>query len=170
MFAMTAPLWHVVVRTIAVYAGVLVILRVAGKRELGQMTVFDLVLILLISNAVQNAMVGPDTSLQGGLVAAGVLVVCNLGVAMLRLRGGVWGRLIEGVPTVLISDGHFVEPALRRERLDADDVERILRQHGVESVRDCHMAVLETDGSITIIPTGAESVRTAKHVRQIKRR
>jgi uncharacterized membrane protein YcaP (DUF421 family) len=170
MFAMGTPVWQVVVRTVIVYGGVLVVLRVAGKRELGQMTVFDLVLILLIANSVQNAMTGPDTSLQGGLVAAGVLVVCNVGVAILRLRGGVWGRLIEGVPTVLVSDGHFVEPALRRERLDTDDVERILREHGVASVAQCHIAILETDGSISIVPMGAETVRTAKHVRQIKRR
>src|SRR5262245_42056927 len=102
MFFSHTPLWHVVVRTVIVYGGMLVIFRAAGQRELGQMTVFDLVLILLIANAVQNAMVGTDSSVQGGLVAAAILVVCNLGVAMLRLRGGVWGRLIEGTPTVLI--------------------------------------------------------------------
>jgi uncharacterized membrane protein YcaP (DUF421 family) len=170
MFEMATPLWQVVVRTVVVYVGVLVVLRLAGKRELGQMTVFDLVLILLIANAVQNAMVGPDSSLQGGLVAAVVLVVCNLGVAVVRLRGGVWGRLIEGVPTVLIMDGRFVEPHMRRERLDTEDVERILREHGVTSVSDVKMAVLETDGSISIVPEGAQVVRTAKHVRQIKRK
>ena len=87
MFEMATPLWQVVIRTVVVYAGVLLVLRVAGKRELGQMTVFDLVLILLIANAVQNAMVGADSSVQGGLVAAAVLVVCNLGVAVVRLRG-----------------------------------------------------------------------------------
>lgn len=170
MFAMGAPLWQVVVRTVLVYAGVLVILRLAGKRELGQLTVFDLVLILLIANAVQNAMVGPDTSLQGGLVAAAVLVVCNTVVAVVRLRGGVWGRLIEGAPTVLIADGHLVSPGLRRERLDVDDLERILREHGVASVSDVRMAILETDGSISIVPSGSPVVRTRKHVRQIRRR
>jgi uncharacterized membrane protein YcaP (DUF421 family) len=170
MFVMGSPLWQIVVRTVLVYAGVLVILRLAGKRELGQLTVFDLVVILLIANAVQNAMVGPDTSLQGGLLAAGVLVACNFVVALVRLRGGVWGRLIEGVPTVLIADGHYVEPHLRRERLDEEDLERILREHGVTSVADVKMAVLETDGSISIVGKGADVVRTRKHVRQIKRK
>jgi uncharacterized membrane protein YcaP (DUF421 family) len=170
MFTMGTPLWEVVVRTVVVYIGVLLVLRMAGKRELGQMTVFDLVLILLIANAVQNAMVGPDSSLQGGLVAAAVLVVCNLGVAIVRLRGGVWGRLIEGVPTVLIQDGHFVSPHMRRERLDEDDVERILREHGIASLSDVKLAVLETDGAITIVPEGSQVVRTRKHVRQMRRK
>jgi uncharacterized membrane protein YcaP (DUF421 family) len=170
MFTMGTPLWEVVVRTVVVYIGVLLVLRMAGKRELGQMTVFDLVLILLIANAVQNAMVGPDSSLQGGLVAAAVLVVCNLGVAVVRLRGGVWGRLIEGVPTVLIQDGHFVSPHMRRERLDEEDVERILREHGIASLSDVKLAVLETDGAITIVPEGSQIVRTRKHVRQVRRK
>ncbi len=170
MFDLGAPLWQIVVRAALVYAVVLVGLRMAGKRELGQMTVFDLVVILLISNAVQNAMVGPDTSVQGGLVAAGVLIFCNWLVAQLRIRGGVWGRLIEGTPTVLIEDGHFVEPHLRRERLDTDDLEMVMREHGVASVSDVQLAVLETDGAISIVPRGSKVVRTRKHVRQIKRR
>lgn len=170
MFHIAVPAWQIVARTVVVYGAVLVGLRLAGKRELGQMTVFDLVVVLLIANAVQNAMVGPDTSLIGGVIAAAILLMCNWLVAALRLRGGVWGRLIEGTPTVLISDGHLVEPHLRRERVDADDIEMVLREHGVPSIADVKLAVLETDGSISIVPMSAKVMRTRKHVRQIKRR
>jgi uncharacterized membrane protein YcaP (DUF421 family) len=170
MFHLGTPLWQITVRSVLVYAGVLLVLRLAGKRELGQMTVFDLVLILLIANAAQNAMVGPDASLQGGLLAAGVLVTCDVIVAVLRLRGGLWNRLIEGTPTVVIKDGHVVEPHLRRERLEVEDIERIVREHGVKSVSDVQLAVLETDGSISIVPSSAKIVRTRRHIRQLRRR
>jgi uncharacterized membrane protein YcaP (DUF421 family) len=153
-----------------VYVGVLLVLRIAGKRELGQMTVFDLVVILLIANAVQNAMVGPDTSLQGGLLAAGVLVAGNLVVSTLPRRGGIWARLIEGSPTVLIQEGQFIDPHLRRERVERDEIEMVMREHGVDSVSDVKLAVLETDGSISIVPKSATVVRTRKHVRQMRRK
>src|SRR3989442_12146205 len=108
MLGFETPPWTIILRSLVVYLAILVGLRLMGKREIGQMTVFDLVVILLIANAVQNAMVGPDTSLQGGLIAAAVLLVVNRLVAMVRLRGGRFGRLIEGTPTVLGQDGQFV--------------------------------------------------------------
>lgn len=170
MFHLGTPLWQIVVRSVLVYAGVLIVLRVSGKRELGQVTIFDLVLILLIANAVQNAMVGPDSSLEGGLLAAAVLVVCNLGVALLRARGGPWDRLIEGTPTVLVSQGEFVERNLKREHVDREDVMRIVREHGVDEVADVKLAVLETDGSISIVAGRSKVVRSRRRVRQIRRR
>src|SRR5688572_6421533 len=118
MFEMGTAAWAIAARSALVYLAVFVGLRVAGKRELGQMTVFDLVVILLIANAVQNAMVGPDFSVQGGILAAFVLIAINRVVALLRLRGGAWGRLIEGTPTVLVEEGELVESGLRREGLE----------------------------------------------------
>src|ERR671918_1809594 len=88
MFDMGTPAWNIAVRSALVFVALFVGLRLMGKRELGQMTVFDLVVILLVANAVQNAMVGPDTSLWGGLIAAGVLLVLNRAVAALRLHAG----------------------------------------------------------------------------------
>ena len=111
MFTLQAPGWQIVVRTVVVYLAVYVGLRFMGKRELGQMTVFDLVVILLIANAVQNAMVGPDVSVAGGVLAAFVLLAVNRGMSTLRLRGEFWGRLLEGTPTVLIEDGEFCRAA-----------------------------------------------------------
>ena len=142
MFNLQIPGWQIVVRTVVVYLAVSVGLRFMGKRELGQMTVFDLVVILLIANAVQNAMVGPDVSVAGGVLAAFVLLVVNRGIAALRLRGEFWGRLFEGTPTVLIEDGDFVVLHLRKEGVERSELEMAMREHGVESVKEVKLAVL----------------------------
>lgn len=169
MFTPTAPLWQVAVRTLAVYVALLVGLRLMGKREMGQMTVFDLVVLLVLSNAVQNAMVGPDTSLTGGLVAAAILLAANRAVALLRLRNPLLRRVIEGSPTVLVAHGEFLPEALRREGLDREEVETALREHGVASVRQVRLAVLEPDGSISVVPEEADVIHLRKHRRFLKR-
>lgn len=168
MFAMSTGLLEIAARTGLVYCGVLLGLRIAGKREIGQMTVFDLVVILLIANAVQNAMTGPDFSVQGGLAAAAVLLILNRAVVSLRLHNESWGRVLEGMPTVLVQNGQFLEPHLRKEGLERAQIEMAMREHGIDGVKDVKLAVLETDGSISIVPTGANVVRTRKHVRQIR--
>jgi uncharacterized membrane protein YcaP (DUF421 family) len=132
VFEMSTPAWSIAARTALVFLAVFVGLRLMGEREIGQMTVFDLVLILLIANAVQKAMVGPDLSVQGGILASFVL-------------------LLVGTPTVLVEDGRFVQPHLRRERLGRDEVDMVIREHGLESVAAVKLAVLETDGSISIV-------------------
>lgn len=162
MFSLGIPAWDIVLRTTAIYLAILIGLRLAGKRELGQMTVFDLVVLLLIANAVQNAMVGPDTSLFGGLVAAVVLLVLNAVVARLRLRWPVLRRLVEGSPTLLVLRGEVIGDHVRREGLDQDTLEAALREHGVADLRDVEMAVLEIDGSISVVPVGG----TTKHVKR----
>jgi uncharacterized membrane protein YcaP (DUF421 family) len=169
MFQLGTPLWQIAVRSGLVYIALFVALRLMGKRELGQMTIFDLVVILLVGNAVQNAMVGKDFSLQGGILAAVVLLGANRAVALLRGRGGVWGRLIEGTPSVLVEDGEFIDPQLRKEGLDRREIEMVVREHGLESVATVKLAVLETDGSISIVPMSSPTMRTAKHVRQMMR-
>ena len=168
MTDMAIPALQIVARALLVYVGVLVGLRLMGKRELGQMTVFDLVVILLIANAVQNAMVGADVSIQGGLLAAGVLLVANRVVAALRIHSGLWGRLIEGTPTVLVHEGEFLEAGLRKEGLERQQVEMAMREHGIDSLEQVRLAILETDGSISVVPEQARVVRTRKHVRQIR--
>jgi uncharacterized membrane protein YcaP (DUF421 family) len=155
-------------RAAIVYVAILVGLRLMGKRELGQMTVFDLVVVLLLANAVQNAMVGADTSVQGGLVAAFVLLALNRLVAAARLHSGVWGRLVEGSPTVLVQEGHVLDAAVRKEGLERAQIEMAMREHGVADFSDVRLAVMETDGSISIVPRGSTVIRTRKHVRQIR--
>lgn len=169
MLSLAIPAWHIVVRTAVIYLAVYAGLRLVGKRELGQMTVFDLVVILLIANAVQNAMVGPDVSLTGGVLAAAVLLLSNRVISGLRLRGEFWGRLLEGAPTMLIHDGKFITANLRREGLDRGEVEMAMREHGIASVNDVKLAVLEVDGSISIVPEDSPVVRTRKHIRQLRR-
>ncbi len=165
MFTLDVSGWIIVARTVIVYVAVLLGLRLAGKRELGQMTPFDLVLVLLVANAVQNAMVGPDTSVTGGLIAAGVLVFGNYGLAQARERLPWLRRAVEGTPTLLINDGKLVLEHLREEGLDEDDILMAIREHGVADVAGVRMAVLETDGSISIVPGSAEAIRTRKHRR-----
>lgn len=170
MFEMGTEAWNIVLRSLLVYAAVFVGLRLMGKRELGQMTVFDLVVILLIANAVQNSMVGPDFSVQGGILAAAVLLFANRGIAAVRGLGGAWGRLIEGTPTVLVEDGEFVPPHLRKEGLERDEVEMVIREHGLGSVTDVKLAVLETDGAISIVPMTSKVMRSRRRIRQLRRR
>jgi uncharacterized membrane protein YcaP (DUF421 family) len=156
MFSMAVPVWDIALRTTFVYVIVLVGLRLAGKREIGQLTVFDLVVLLLLANAVQNAMVGPDTSLVGGLVAALVLLVLNSLVAQLRLRSPRLRRLVEGSPTLLVLHGEAITPHLRREGIDEETLEAALREHGIADISEVEMAVLENDGSISIVPVNSD--------------
>jgi uncharacterized membrane protein YcaP (DUF421 family) len=157
----------IILRSFLVYLGLLFGLRVMGKRELGQMTVFDLVVLLLVANAVQNAMVGADASLQGGLLAAAVLLISNWAVSALGYRWTLWGRLLEGSPTVLVQNGDFLDPSLRKERLERRQVEMAMREHGIDSVENVKLAVLETDGSISVVPNESRTLRTRRDVRNI---
>jgi uncharacterized membrane protein YcaP (DUF421 family) len=162
------PLAEIVLRTLAVYAVVLVGLRLLGKRQLGQMTTADLVMILLIANAVQNAMVGPDTSLVGGLVAAVVLLVVNFVVTRVAAGSPFAERLVSGSPTLLVKDGAFVEAGLRHEGLARDEVEMAIREHGIADVTGVRIAYLEPDGTVSVIPIDAHVLRGRRKVRRVR--
>jgi uncharacterized membrane protein YcaP (DUF421 family) len=168
VYWLQVPPWEIPIRTAVIYGALLVMLRLAGKREIGQLTVFDLVLLLLISNAVQNAMVGSDNSILGGLSAAAVLIVLNMAVARLRLRSVRLRRLVEGSPTVLVLHGAVQDANMRREGMDEDVLEAAMREHGFGSLNDVDMAVLETDGSISFVPVGQETRRTKRLRKLIK--
>ncbi len=165
MFTLDASAWQIVLRAGAVYLALLAGLRITGKREIGQMTIFDLVVLLLLANAVQNAMVGDDTTLAGGLIAAATLLALNTGVSRLSLRWPHLRRLIEGSPTVLVLHGQVIAAHLRREGVDEDELGAALREHGVASLEEVEMAVLEIDGSISVVPTGQPMTRV-KHPRK----
>jgi uncharacterized membrane protein YcaP (DUF421 family) len=165
LVATPATLLGIVIRTVVVYLALAVGLRVAGKRELGQMTSFDLVLVLVISNAVQNAMVGPDTSLIGGLAAAGVLLGLNAAVDRVRLRWPQLNRQLVGQPTLLVVRGEFLDANLRREGLERDEVVMAMREHGFSDLANVEMAMLEVDGTISIVPAESGSQRTKRKLR-----
>ena len=149
------PGWHVLLgitlRTMAIYAVVLLGVRLSGKREVGQMTPFDLTLLLLISNSVQNAMTGPDTSVLGGVFAAATLLVMNYLVADLAGASRRFRRIVEGEPSLLIHDGKVMNEHMSKERVSTDELQRALREHGISSTNDVALAVLEVDGSISCL-------------------
>ncbi len=171
---MTAPLsvlLDVAIRTSVVYLALLVGLRLTGKRQLGQMSAFDFVLLLIIANAVQNAMVGPDTSLAGGLVAAGVLLFWHQVIDRLRRSNRRVGRLLGGTADLLIYRGRVLRQHLAGENLTTDELRQALREHGVGALQDVHMAVLEPDGAISVIRNDDVALGTKPHhhIRSLRR-
>jgi len=155
----------ILLRTLGVYFALFIGIRLAGKRELGQMGPFDIIVILIISNAVQNAMVGPDTSLTGGLAAAFTLLVVNWAVNRAGLRWIWLGHQVLGTPTLLIRDGAFIEEHLRREGIQKDEVMMALREHGFADASEVGMAALEIDGTISVVPLHDGVLRTRRRLR-----
>ncbi|HVJ05067.1 MAG TPA: YetF domain-containing protein [Candidatus Saccharimonadales bacterium] len=163
--------WQIVARTGAVYLLVLVGVRLTGKREVGQMTPFDLTLLLLLSNSVQNAMTGPDTSLAGGAVAAIVLLTLNYLIAELSGLNRRFRRMVQGSPSLLIHDGSLLIDHLKKERLTVDEVMRALREHGIGSIGEVAVGVLEVDGSLSFLKKDElpEGLRARHRSRFLKR-
>ncbi|MET0548650.1 MAG: YetF domain-containing protein [Xanthomonas sp.] len=151
LFHLSMPWWEFVFRAVVVYVAVLVMVRVSGKRAMGQLTPFDMLLIVLLGNAVQNALLGEDTSLGGGLLLAATLIALNFTVGLVTSRSARVERLIEGEPVVLARDGHVFRQVLRRELVSHADFEAAMRQQGCEGIDDVRLALLETNGHITIL-------------------
>jgi uncharacterized membrane protein YcaP (DUF421 family) len=143
---------QIVVRSAVVYLFLLVVLRLMGKRQIGQLAPFDLVLILVLSNAVQNAMNGGDNSVLGGLTAASTLFVLNSAVAVVTARSKKAEALIEGHPLVLIHNGKLYDEMLKRANMTRHELNAALRQAGCGCVDDVQYAVLENNGAISVVP------------------
>ena len=137
-----------VIRTIAVYLVLAVLIRLAGKRDLAQLNAFDLVVMLLLSNVVQNAIIGPDNTLLGGVIGAIVLVGFNSVVVRLARRNELVARMLEGTPTELARDGRWDEGALRHEGLRKADAEVALRRQNANSVEEIEVVTIEPGGAI----------------------
>jgi len=151
MFPGTHVILEIVLRTVVIYLVVLMGVRLSGKREVGQMTPFDLTLLLLISNSVQNAMTGSDTSLVGGIAAAITLLLLNYLIAELSGTNRRFRKVIEGQPTLLVHDGQLINAHMAKEHVSMDELERSLREHGINNYHDVALAVLEVDGSISCL-------------------
>jgi len=145
------------------YVALLVALRIFGKREVGQFTLYDLVFILLVANALQPAITGPDNSIGGGLVLILALVLTNAGVSRLD-RIPQFRRLLAAQPAVIIQDGKYLTDVMKREGVDQEEAETAMREHGVADVEDVQLGVLEPDGSISIVAPG-NATRTKRKVR-----
>jgi uncharacterized membrane protein YcaP (DUF421 family) len=149
---------------VAIYVALLVALRLFGKREVGQFTLYDLVFILLVANALQPAITGPDTSVVGGLILIVALVGTNYIVGKLnnlpRFR-----RLFTPAPAVIVRDGQCLMDVMRREGVDKEEVEMAMREHGIADMKEVQLGVLEPDGTISIVPTTTVVQRTKHRIR-----
>ncbi len=141
----------IVGRSVAVYLFIIIAIHLFGKKEIAQLSVPDLVFILLISNAVQNAMVGPSTSLDGGLIAAISLFVINFLFKLLMNRSKKARELLEGHAIMLIYDGRILEINMKKTGITEDELKASIREHGVEHIRDVDLAVFEVDGNISVL-------------------
>ena len=151
MFDLAMPPWAFVARACLVYFLLLLMIRVSGKRTMGQFTPFDMLLVVLLGNAVQNALLGKDTSVGGGLLLAAVLISLNWIVGFISARNARVESLIEGSPVLLARDGKIYREVLRRELISRADFDKALREAGCVAIDDIRTAVLETDGHITIV-------------------
>ena len=158
----------IVLRTAVVYVFVLAGFRLLGKRTTGQMTPFDLTLLLLLANAVQNAMVGPDNSLVGGLAAAAVLLLLNATVGRLARKGRAFGKMLRGRARLLVNRGVVVEQNLHDEGISHDELMQALREHGIGTPEDVRLAVLEVDGTISVLRNDDVSGETHKPHRRFR--
>ncbi len=163
-----APFFEIAYRSAIVYVAIVLGMRLTGTRQLGQMTPFDLVLVLLIANAVQNAMVGSDVTVLGGIVAAATLLAMNRATALATDRLPLFRRAIEGAPILLLNDGKLIEEHIQRAGLSNDLVLQSIREHGFADASGVKMAVLEIDGTISIVPAGSATVRTRHRVRAVR--
>src|SRR5258706_2806138 len=156
MWNLSLPWWEFILRAVIVYVFLLIVLRVTGKRQTGQLAPFDLVLLLVLSNAVQNAMNAGDNSLVGGLISATTLVLLNMGVGFLTYRNKRMEALIEGRPEVLIHNGRLFEDVMAKAKLTHHELNSALRQAGCACIQEVHSAILENNGSITVTPRSVQ--------------
>ena len=155
-------------KTTLIYIFLIAGLRLLGKRELGQMNIFDLILIIVLGNAVQNAMMDGDNSLVGGLIAATVLLVINKLFSVLLHRSKRIERVMVGQPILILHDGIPMEDRMKKEGITHDQLMMALREHGLTRLDQVRMCVLEVDGSISCVANEAEATRTRRHFKAIK--
>ena len=151
---------EVVARTAIVYLFLVIVMRISGKREVGQMSILELIVILVISDAVQNSMVGENSTIWGGLVAVLTLLGLDTALKAVTHRSRRVRHVIEGEPRLLVRDGRLLMKALDEEGVEAEEVRAAVRSHGLARIEDVRIAVLEVDGSISVIPRDTESAES----------
>ena len=160
------PYLDITLRSVAVYFFMIIALRIFGKKELSQLNTADVTLILLISNSIQNAMVGANTSLYGGLIAAFSLFVINYLFKKVMLKSKFIKELIQDKPEVLIHNGKIEFKTLARLGITSEELEEAMREHGIEYYKDVKLAMFEIDGNISII-SGNENLKQTHHKRKV---
>lgn len=152
MFNLSVPVCELIVRSIVLYVFLILILRISGKRQIGQLAPFDLVLLLILSNAVQNSMSGGDNSLIGGLIIAATLVLINFLVGFATYKSKKLEALIEGRPQVLIHNVKLYKDTMSSAQITQHELDTALRQTGCGDISEVHSGILETSGTISIVP------------------
>ena len=160
----TVNWWELIIRAVVIYAALLLALRAFGKREVGQFTLYDLVFILLVANALQPAITGPDTTVGGGIILIAALVGMNALVGRLD-RLPRFHNLFSAAPAVIIKDGQYLPEVMKREGVTQEECEMAIREHGYTEVKDIQLAVLEPDGTISIVPSTVTLQRTKHRIR-----
>ena len=160
------PYLDIIIRSISVYLFMIIAIRLFGKKELSQLNTADIILILLISNAVQNAMVGSNSSLQGGLVAALVLFVLNFILKKIMYNSKTITDLVQDKPEILIHNGIIDFKALAKLEITSQELEEAIREHGVETYKEVKLAMMEIDGNISVI-SGDKALIQTHHKRKI---
>ncbi len=158
--------WAIIVSSFVVYVFIIVGLRLFGKKELAQLSVPDLVFVLLISNAVQNAMVGSNTSLSGGLVAASTLFIANYILKYFFYKFSSVQKWIQGNPVLLVYKGHIKDQNLRKSQITTNELMEAVREHGVADIKDVDLAMLEADGNISVSSDNFKTQTTQKGFRR----
>lgn len=160
------PYLDIIIRSISVYLFMIIVLRIFGKKELSQLNTSDVILILLISNSVQNAMVGSNTSLLGGLVAAFALFIINIIFKKTMLHSNFIKEILQDKPELIIHNGKIEFKTLAKLGISSDELQEAIREHGVEHYSDVKLAMFEIDGSISII-SGDKNLKQTHHKRKI---
>ena len=158
--------FDIIFRSVSVYLFMVIALRVFGKKELSQLNTADIILILLISNSVQNAMVGSNSSLQGGLVAALVLFILNFILKKIMYNSKTFTDLVQDKPEILIHNGIIDFKALAKLEITSKELEEAIREHGVETYKEVKLAMMEIDGNISVI-SGDKTLKQTHHKRKI---
>ena len=152
MWHLSAPWWEFVLRGVIVYFFLLILLRITGKRQVGQLAPFDLVLLLILSNAVQNAMNAGDDSILAGLILATTLIFLNHLVGFVAYKNRKMEKLIEGQPQVLIHNGQLFTKVMEQQQITDQELKTALRNEGCEKIADVHLAILESNGHVSVLP------------------
>ena len=147
---LTVPWWELILRGFLVYVLLIVLLRLTGKRQIGQMAPFDLVLLLVLSNAVQNAMNGGDNSMTAGAISAGTLVGLNYFTSLATFKSRKLEVLVEGRPEVIIHNGRIFSNVMAKAHLTHEELNAALRGAGCACIEEVHSAILENTGQITV--------------------
>ena len=160
---MLPEILQIVLRSGTIYVLIVLGIRLFGKRELAQLSITDLVFILLISNSVQNAMVGPDSTLIGGIIAAATLFAINYAAGSIFFKSKALTNFLEGHPLMLIYEGKPIHANLNKVQISEEELEAVVREHGVEKISDVNLAILEIDGNISVLSDDFKHKTVKKH-------